>query len=81
MSINKNSIVSNDELNTMYQQMVDKSQSTTLNPYDTYILECKQRQIPRVSSQGNAIVYVEKHHIIPRFDNGPDTPEKKTLFF
>jgi hypothetical protein len=55
--------------------MIAKSQGTSLNPYDTYILECKQRQTSRVDSQGNAILGVEKHHIIPRFDNGPDTPE------
>jgi hypothetical protein len=45
--------------------MVEKSQGTCLNPYDVYILECKRHQTSRV----------EKHHIIPRFDNGTDTPE------
>lgn len=81
MSIKKNYIVSDVELNTIYQQMLDKSQATSLNAYDIYIQECKQRRCeksPQAASSGfpgSSNVYLEKHHIIPRFDNGSDSPE------
>ena len=71
--IRQNPIVSNEELNTIYEQMVFKSNETNLNPYDTYIEECKRNNLTQMDSQEERVK--EKHHIIPLFDQGADVPE------
>jgi hypothetical protein len=79
MTIRPNSIVSENELNKMYQEMLEKSYGTGLDPYDTYIRECKLNEREKVDSEGQRLKGVEKHHIIPRFDGGTDVPENLVL--
>jgi hypothetical protein len=75
MTIRVNAIVSEGELNTILQEMHEKSQQMRLNAYEIYIEECKLHQTAKVDAQGKPLRGVEKHHIIPRFDGGTNKPE------
>lgn len=79
MTIRANAIVSEDELNTILQQMHKKSQQTRLNAYEVYIQDASLDQTAKVDAQGNPLPGVEKHHIMPRFDGGTDAPENIVL--
>lgn len=75
MPIKKNKIVSEEELNQIYQEMCEKSERTgdeNSNPYDIYIQE---RKLERELNKPDENQYFEKHHIIPRFEDGPNTVE------
>lgn len=79
MTIRENTIISEGELNSIYQEMYLKAQKLSLNPYETYINECKLNQAVKVDAQGKPLPGIEKHHIIPRFDGGSDVPENIVL--
>jgi hypothetical protein len=86
MTIRQNSIVEENELNEIYQKMIEKSQGTKesrsdsrLDPYDIYIKECKLNEGEKVDSKGQRLEGVEKHHIIPRFAGGTDVSENLVL--
>lgn len=73
MTVKANSIISNDELDAVYQQMTEKSKGTSLNAYDTYLEECRPHESTKVDSKGKKLQGVEEHHIIPHFEGGLDT--------
>lgn len=73
----KNSIVSNDELNNIYEEMAQKKKN--LNAYEAYIEECKLNSVTKINEVGNPLPGIEKHHIVPRFDGGLDVPENIVL--
>lgn len=79
MKIQKNSIVSNDELDNIYEQMVQKAKEKNLNAYEAYIEECKLNRVTKINEAGNSLPGIEKHHIVPRFDGGPDGSENIVL--
>lgn len=67
----KNHVIQNKELEEIFQDMTQKSTQTGLNPYDTYIQEIRKKR----ENFSDSEVYMEKHHIIPRFEKGPDSEE------
>ena len=67
MTIKKNKIVSNDELDNIYEQMVQKAKEKNLNAYEAYIEECKLNNVTKINEAGNQLPGIEKHHIVPRF--------------
>lgn len=77
MSIKKNNIVSETELEQIYQKMLKISQETgsgffsKLNAYDAYIIECEKNRTEQEPTEPKP--YLEKHHIVPRFEKKPET--------
>lgn len=75
MTIKKNPIVSDEELDQVLKEMTEKAQNgadTSLNPYDVYINDRKRQK-------RDENTYLEKHHILPRHENGPDKPSNLVL--
>lgn len=79
MKIRKNSIVSSDELDNIYEQMIQKAKEKNLNAYEAYIEECKLNSVSKINEAGNPLPGIEKHHIVPRFDGGLDVSENIVL--
>jgi general stress protein YciG len=79
VNIRPNSIVSGNELNTIWQQM--NSAEKGLNPrYKcTYIQKLKNEEKNKKDDTGKVLIGIEKHHIIPRFDGGTDDPSNLVL--
>ncbi len=60
-----------ENLKKLVKDLENKSTETGLNAYDLYIQEIrKKREI-----NPNPEPYMETHHIIPKFDNGSNSPE------
>lgn len=73
VNIRSNSIVSGNELNTIWQQM--NSAGKGLNPYENFIQKLKNEEKNKKDDTHLPLkvsVGIEKHHIIPRFDGGTD---------
>jgi hypothetical protein len=68
VKIRPNSIVSENELNEVWQQL--NSTETGLNPYENYIQKLKDEEKTKKDETGKVFIGLEKHHIIPRFDGG-----------
>jgi hypothetical protein len=66
LNIRPNGIISENELNDIWQQMNTKE--TRLNPYENYIQKLKDEEKNKKDDSGKQLIGVEKHHIIPRFD-------------
>lgn len=74
MTIKENRIVSEQELEQIYQKMLKISQETgdpKFNAYDAYITECEKNRTEQEPTEPKP--YLEKHHIVPRFEKKPET--------
>jgi hypothetical protein len=75
----KITIVSIEELETTFYQMRKEKLSELnklgLNEYDTYINSIRQKRSP-----GNTELYIEKHHILPRFEGGDNATFNNVAF-
>lgn len=67
----KNHVIQDKELEEIFQYITQKSNQTGLNPYDTYIQEIRKKRENLSDSES----YMEKHHIIPKFEKGSDSEE------
>nr|YP_002000413.1 putative HNH homing endonuclease [Oedogonium cardiacum]YP_002000465.1 putative HNH homing endonuclease [Oedogonium cardiacum]ACC97275.1 putative HNH homing endonuclease [Oedogonium cardiacum]ACC97301.1 putative HNH homing endonuclease [Oedogonium cardiacum] len=77
VNIRPNSIVSGNELNTIWQKM--NSAGKGLNPYENFIQKLKNEEKTKKDDTGKVFIGIEKHHIIPRFDGGTDDPSNLVL--
>lgn len=68
VKIRPNSIVSENDLNEVWEQL--NSAGVGVNPYENYIQKLKDEEKTKKDEAGKVFVGIEKHHIIPRFDGG-----------
>lgn len=59
-----NSIISEEELTSIYEEMVLKSRNTRFNPYEIYIEECKLTKNSKVDAQGKKLFVLMSYSIL-----------------
>nr|ALO63172.1 putative HNH homing endonuclease [Chloromonas perforata] len=75
----KNSIITETELRSILEDVLEKSKGTGANGYDTYISSKKTEQVDKVDNLGKRKPGIERHHITPKFDGGLDSKENIIL--
>jgi hypothetical protein len=78
MTIKQNPVVSEAELNGIYEKMVKQSELLGIDPYLAYISTIRDKVV-KITENDNRLPVLEKHHITPRFEGGTDDPENLIL--
>ena len=74
-----NKIITYNECEARYEELLVISDKTASNPYDVFIQQVKDREHENFDESGKPRVNVEKHHITPKFDGGSE--DKKNLVY
>lgn len=72
-------IITVEECQSRYQEILAISKNTISNPYDVFIQQVKDREHENFDETKKPRVGVEKHHITPKFDGGSE--DKKNLVY
>jgi len=68
-------IITENECQARYQELLVISEKTASNPYDIFTQQVKDREHENFDESKKPRVNVEKHHITPKFDGGSENKE------